>query len=366
VEGLTAAVFLLVAVAVAFLVQVLLRQVVLRLTARTATRLDEMLVEALRVPLGLAIGLLGLYLALIRLSPLQPHIETIRTFFIILGIALGVFVTARTINILLAWYGQEIATRTRTDIDVKLLPVARRVVFVVVYGAGLILILDRLGIEISPLIAGLGIGGLAVALALQPTLSNFFAGTYVLSDAVIRPGDYIELDSGQAGYVREIGWRTTKIETWQGNLVVMPNSKLAEAIVVDYDKPQPSMLFLVTCGVSYESDLEKVEQIALEAARKAVAEDPEAPKDFDPVLRFREFADFNINFILVLKAKDRLGQFSLGHRVIKELHRRFQEEGIEINYPARKLYFADKTPTFLVGQASTTELTPPDPGKPSG
>lgn len=84
------------------------------------------------------------------------------------------------------------------------------------------------------------------------------------------------------------------------------------------------------------------------------------------MLRFREFADFNINFILVLKAKDRLGQFSLGHRVIKELHRRFQEEGIEINYPARKLYFADKTPTFLVGQASTTELTPPDPGKPSG
>ena len=124
-------------------------------------------------------------------------------------------------------------------------------------------------------------------------------------------------------------------------MIILPNSKLAEAIVTDYEKPFKAMLFKVDCGVSYDSDLEAVEQVALLVAMEVMQKFPEGAKDFQPVVRFKHFGDSNIDFAVVLKSVDRPGQFLIKHEFIKALHKRFGEEGIEIQYPARKLYFAD-------------------------
>ena len=311
------------------------------LTRRTKTMLDDLIVKALLPPIYFAFIITGTWIALLRIPELNAYIENINKGMVVITIILIATVIDRLLKAFIAWYGREIASRTQTDIDDRLLPVLGRIGSVIVYAIALMLILDKLTLNISPLIAGLGVGGLAVAVALQPTLSNFLAGTYVVSDSVIRRGHYIMLDSGHEGLVEDIGWRTTKIRHWQGNLIVMPNSKLADAVVTDFEAAEPAKVFAVACGVSYDSDLDKVERVALEVANEIVRTCPEAAKDHVPVVRFKEFGESNIDFTVVLKSVDRVCLFPLKHQFIKALHRRFKQEGITIEYPVRKLVFSE-------------------------
>jgi len=342
---------------IAFASRFILTQLTVLIAHRTKTSLDDLIINALRTPLFLGFIVLGIWLAVVQVPELDKHQDIAHKVAVVLYIGIAAMAVARIIDALMSWYGSEIATRTHTDIDDKLLPVFKRVEKVIVYSIAFMIILDRLNVNISPLIAGLGIGGLAVALALQPTLVNFLAGTYVTTDAVIRKDHYIVLDSGQEGYVEEIGWRITKIRSWDGNLIVLPNSRLAEAIVTDFEVPSPPMLFRVECGVSYDSDLEKVEKVALEVAREVMQKFPEGAKDFEPVVRFKNFGDSNIDFAVVLKAVNRMAHFPLKSEFIKALHRRFNEEGIEIQYPARKIYFAEPQTA-----PSSPPISPPPAG----
>lgn len=341
IDGLSAIIVFVVTIAVAVAVRFLIYLAHTRLATRTRTQFDELILRKMAMPIVLAIIVAGAYIGIHQISALEPRMEEIVNYFIVGAIAVATFGIARLINAVLSWYAVEIAHRTKTDLDEKLIPVLSRVINIIVYAVGFMIILDRLGIAISPLIASLGIGGLAVALAVQPSLASFLAGTYVIADGVIKKGDYIELDSGHVGFVESIDWRTTKIRHWQGNLIILPNSKLADAIITDYEVPEPPMLFFVPCGVSYDTDLEKAERISLEVARQVIKNCPEAVQDFEPVFRWREFGDSNINFIVVLKGVNRVAQFIVRHHFIKELHKRFMQEGIEINYPARKLQFSN-------------------------
>ena len=217
------------------------------------------------------------------------------------------------------------------------------------------------GIAISPLLAGLGIGGLAIALAVQPTLSNYFAGTYLISEGELNEGDYIELEKGPAGFVVEVGWRSTKIRNRFNNLVIIPNSKMVESIVTNYFSPSPSMNVVVNCGVSYESDLARVEEIVLEIANDVIRDVEQAVTGSEPFFGFSAFGDSNIDFYVFLLATDRTGTFIIASEVIKRIHRRFREEGIEINYPVRKLVPSSTngaqhpTDTVAAGNAQPTD-----------
>ena len=329
-------------IAIAFLTPLILRFLRVKVAARTRTSLDERLLSRTVAPAVLGVLLGGFYLTLLQITALDAHRTVIRTYFVVAAIIVGALAVAQVTTAMLNWYGAEIAHRTKTDLDAKLVPIFRRLTNLVVYGIALILILDRLGVQISPLIAGLGIGGLAVALAIQPFLASFLAGTSVIADAIIKQGDYIELDSGQTGYVETIGWRTTKIRHWQGNIVVLPNSTLANAVVTNYEAPEPPMMFFVPCGVSYDTDLQKAEDAALEVARQVTRDCPEAVHDFEPLFRWRAFGDSNIDFVVILKGLNRVANFIVRSDFIKVLHKRFTEEGIEINYPARKLQFSNE------------------------
>jgi small-conductance mechanosensitive channel len=327
---------------VAFVLNALLQRVGGFVTRRTKTTLDDRLLQAIRPPLLLLLTVVGSYLALLQITlvdPYQPYIRSAVVILVVFCVASGV---NRALSAGLTWYGQEMAARTRTDVDEKLLPILRRVLFVVIWGIALMVIFDRLNLNISPLVTGLGITGLAVALALQPTLSNFFSGTYLLTDQAVRPGDFIQLDSGVMGTVREVGWRTTKIMTPENNLVIIPNNRLADAIVTNYFQPDRTVNVFVNCGVAYESDLDQVERVALEEATRVQKSHPGAVPDWTPLFRFREFGESNVNFIVVLRAIDRANSFLVVHEFIKALHRRFAREGITINYPARTLYLANR------------------------
>ena len=219
------------------------------------------------------------------------------------------------------------------------MPLFRRIAAGLVYGLGALVVLDQLNINISPLIAGLGLGGLAVALAIQPTLANLFAGTYVMTEGVIHTDDYIELENGVAGYVIDVGWRSTRIRTWSNNLVVIPNSRFAETIITNYQEPSPAVNVYLVCGVSYDADLEVVERVSYEVMQGVLDSEPQAVKEYGCYFGYENFGDSNVDFWLFVQARDRLGTFVVRSTLMRELHRRFAEEGIVINYPVRTLQF---------------------------
>ena len=346
ISGGILAIFLLVAFVSKYILNLFMKVFV----KKTKTILDDLVIQALTPPIFIFLVTVGLWIGFTRLPELAAYIDKINVGFMIVIYTIAAFTISRITNAFLTWYSFEIAPRTKSDFDDRLIPVLKRVADVIIFSIAFLLVLDKLHVNISPLLASLGIGGLAVALALQPTLSNFLSGTYVISDSIIRKGDYIQLDSGLEGTVEEIGWRITRIRTWQGNLVILPNSKLSDAVVTDFEKPDTSMLFGVDGGVSYSSDLDKVEQVITEVASDVMKTNPAGAKDFAPVVRFKNFGDSNINFSVVLKAESRGASFVLKHYFIKALHKRFQNEGIVIEFPVRKIYFDSSTTTRMFDQ----------------
>ena len=228
----TAGVIVLISLVVAFIFHKAIVPITLRFTNWTSTDLDERLVKSIRWPLTLGILSLGAYLA-VTISWDLTVTERDRADAIArgLGVVVGITAVVGLISSTIDWYLASLSNRANHVVDLRLFPLIRRVGSVIIYVIGALLVMDVMDINISPLIAGLGLGGLAVALAIQPTLANLFAGTYVMTEGVISTGDYIELEGGMAGYVVEVGWRSTRIRTWGNNLVVVPNARFAETII---------------------------------------------------------------------------------------------------------------------------------------
>ena len=208
-----------------------------------------------------------------------------------------------------------------------------------IYLIGIIVILQNLNVEITPMITALGIGGLAVALALEETLSNLFSGVQIIASQLVRPGDYVKLSDGYTGYVTDVKARNTTIRSFpDDNRIIIPNSVLSSSVVVNYSLPEKNLWVEIPVGVSYDSDLEAVELITLEVA-KEVAEKVEGGSiEQEPVLRYEEFGDSSINFTIRIFVTAFREQFLLKHEFIKALHKRFNSEGIDIPFPIRTVY----------------------------
>ncbi len=256
-------------------------------------------------------------------------------------VAVGAFVITRIGSLLLDWYASHVAASTSTQLDDQLIPSFKRMLPILVYALAILWGLAIFEIEISPLLATLGIGGIAIALAAQPTLSNYFAGTYVISEGEIEPGDFIEIEGGPSGFVEDISWRSTKLRSRFNNLIIIPNSMMSDNMITNYSRPALAMNVIVTGGVSYSSDLQQVEDIVMEVANKIVIESEHAVTETEPRAGFSTFGDSNIDFWVFLQATDRAGSFQLKSQLIKQIHERFNEAGIVINYPIRHLVVDD-------------------------
>ena len=362
-DPVTAVVIALIAVFVSFLFHKMLMPVGRRIARKTSTDLDNQIIQAFNWPVTIGLLLLGIYLALViplDLTEFQRALvdQIARALGTITGIALAVGLVSRVVD----WYLTNMADRTNF-IDDRFHPLLRRVAVAIVYALGFLIVLDVLNINISPLIAGLGLGGLAVALAIQPTLANLFAGTYVMTEGVISTGDYIELEGGIAGYVVEVSWRSTRIRTWGNNLVVIPNAKLADTIFTNYQEPTPAVNVYLTCGVSYDSDLAQVEVISREVMQDLLENDTNGVREYGGWFGFESFGDSNVTFWLFVQARDRLASFELQSALIRDVQQRFAEEGIVINYPVRTLQFPDwMTPEDVVRQGPGASVKRPSAG----
>jgi small-conductance mechanosensitive channel len=213
----------------------------------------------------------------------------------------------------------------------------RNVAWALVAALGLLVVLNGVGLSITPMLTALGVGGLAVALALQEPLANFFAGLFITLAGQIRVGDYVKLDSGQEGYVVDFSWRSTRLRMLANNLVLVPNAKLAQAIVVNHHLPSQDLAVLVEVGVDYASDLRQVERVVTEVGREVMADVAGGVPAFEPFIRYHTFADSSINFTVILRAREFVDQYLIKHEFVKRLHTRFNHEGIVIPFPIRTI-----------------------------
>jgi len=207
-----------------------------------------------------------------------------------------------------------------------------------VLALGILIILQTIGVQITPIVTTLGVGGIAVGLALQDTLANLFAGFYLIISKQVRTGDYVKLDAGHEGYVTDITWRNTTIKELSNNVVIVPNSKLSSAIFTNYHLPAKEITLTMNVGVSYNSDLEQVEKVTVEVAKDVMREIAPELIANEPYIRFHTFGDFSIDFTLYMRVNEYFDQRMGKHLFVKKLHKRYQEFGISIPFPIRDVY----------------------------
>jgi len=321
-----------IAVVLGYVAKYVIVRKVTQLSARTETDLDDLVIGAIRrhIPLWFVIG--GVIVAA-RLAPVTPEHEAFARH---LGAAVFVlslsFVAA---NLLTGLVERTTRKAGATFVSASLTRNVLRGTILIVGG---MMVLAQLGVQIQPLLTALGVGSLAVALALQPTLSNLFAGLHITLAKPLRIGDFIELENGVQGFVVDIGWRATKLREPFNNIVIVPNARLVEMVAKNYSLPESEQTVLVPMGVSYGADLALVERVTLEVASEVVARVPEAASSFTPVVRFNAFGDSSVNFVLVFRAKVFTDRGTVVHELIKALKARFDAEGIEIPFPQRVVH----------------------------
>jgi len=327
-----------------------LRFILVPLLAQAARRAtvpwDEAILVVVVTPL-MALGLLlGVRMALLQFSSVEPYVGDVIHWSRILTTLIAIWALLRLSNFIAR---QRIGHLIARDVQsrVQYVNALRKILAIVIVVVGGVTLVGQMGYKITPLLTGLGIGGLAIALALQDTLSNIFAGFYMMFDQPIRVGDYIQLKSGEEGFVQEIGWRNTRIRPWSNSEIVVPNGMLAQTIFTNHYLPVQELSVVIECGVSYYSHLEEVERVTKDVAQEVMGRVAGSAPQWEPLVHYHTFGDSNVEFRVILRVLQFEAQYALRSEFIKALHRRFAADGIEISFPMRKLEISQPPADFI-------------------
>jgi small-conductance mechanosensitive channel len=346
-------------VAVVILLFVIKRLILVRLKAKARSETSSMsnmyrvLVLSLNAPLNLLI--LVIFLSLVKsVFTIFQLEEKMLVQVLSIAIEAGLIITLfllleRFVTYSLRRYRDQSTLVKNTS---AIASGAVRAVFAVM---AVLIILSTMGISITPIVASLGITSLAVALALQPTLENFFSGIQLVMDKPIRIGDYIELDSGEQGFVEKIGWRSTWVRMLPNNIVIMPNSKLSNSKLINYYYPERELSVPVEVGVHYNSDLELVEKVCLSVAETVLNDHEYGVKSFKPFVLFHTFDNSSINLTVMLRTREYFNRFFIKSAFIKALKKRFDEEGIVIPFPITALNIDQERTDEILRHSSKTD-----------
>jgi len=304
---------------------------------KTETDIDDIIIKAFKTPSLYWCIAIGLYIG-VAVSDIQEKYIFYLSKTIHVIVILSITVAAANLS------GKIFSSFIqRSNLPIPATGLVYGILKGVIFVLGFLITLSVLGISITPFITALGVGGLAVALALQDTLANLFAGIHILIEKTIRVGDFIRLETGHEGYVDDITWRTTRVRMLPNNMVIIPNSKLAQSIVTNYYLPEKRMSLLISINVSYSSDPEKVEKILVEEAKKAVGEVPGLLGDPEPFVRFIPgFGESSLDFTLICQVKEFVDQYPVQHELRKRIFKRFKKEGIEIPFPQRTVHLKEE------------------------
>lgn len=305
-------------------------------SSKTSTKIDNIVISSVSTPslywciaISLAIG--------IAMSDIAPRY--VRYINLTIDVLIVLSVTIAAANLAGKLFTNYVQA---TNLPIPPTGLMHGVIKATIIVIGCLLILNMLGISITPLITALGVGGLAVALALQDTLANLFAGIHILLEQSVRIGDFVKLESGQEGYIEDITWRTTRVRMLPNNMVIIPNSKLAKSIVTNYYLPEKRLSLLIPVSVSYSSDPATVEQVLIDEAKRSVGKIPGLLGDPEPFVRFIPgFGESSLDFTLICQIEEFVDQYLAQHELRKCIFARFRTEGIEIPFPQRTVHISE-------------------------
>lgn len=309
---------------------------------QTESKIDDILVAAAGKPLIITVIVVTIYFAVVA-SGLIPTAYSyildskyLTAFYIIIGAWVASSFSYNFIHL----YGRWMAARTESEIDDKIIGALEIGVKYIIWFIAFLLLLNILEIDITPLLAGAGIAGVAVALAAQDLLSNFFGGALIVMDKPFKVGDRIKIDT-YLGDVISVGPRSTRIQTLDYQLLTIPNSKIANSVIINYALPEVRLKIKIPVSVAYGSDVKRVKEILLEIANEAVERSAYVLRYPPPSVYFLEFADSSLNFTLIVWAKAFNMAWDVQDFINTRIDERFREEGIEIPFPQMDVHLRD-------------------------
>lgn len=346
-EMMSSIIILLIGALILNILYEIIKRVFLKVVSKTKSSLDDELVKISDLPVRIFLVLLCLYLSIVLVfnaSTIFIVGLSLLDVFVILFIINVAFGLDRLTSTAILWYSREVAPNTNSTLDNNILPLVNSVFSILIYGIALMIILSRLNIDISPLVAGLGVGGIAAAFALQTTLTNFISGIYLLIDKPIKPGNFIKVNDYQ-GYVEEVGWRSTRIKTWDNNLVIIPNSKMSDSIITNYNFPSDPAMLVYSVAVDYDSDVDDVYDALKMISDKVLKMDDNVLQSNSlPVIRFSKMNESALLFKIIYQAKGYTRRFSIEENFNREIFKEFKKRGIVIPFNQTTISFKGDVP----------------------
>lgn len=331
------------------------------LEERTKSTLDEDIVRSLRRPVVLWCTLAGFYCALLLLD-LAP--EVTQLFVDVLSAVMIISITIWFAELLVRLMVAIVPSKPGRASPVT--GVVQNVVRTFVMLVGLVLLLGNFGISVAPMLTTLGIGGLAVALGLQETLANVFAGMQLTIGRNIRVGDVLRLEEGKEAVLEDVGWRVVRMrQLWTNATVIVPNARLAQDVITNLDQPTSEIGVLVDFGVHYRSNLEQVEAITCEVATDVMQNVPGGVTNHEPFMRYEKFGPSAIEFTVHMRATGYRESLLVRHEFIKRLAMRYAAEGIIIPFPVQAINLDQENVAAVLTSMGTGRSSPLS-SRPSG
>ena len=300
----------------------------------TETNWDDIIIAAIGTPVQIAIVVVAIYFAISHFGILPSSLQWILdpryvTAFYVL---IGAWIISSFLHDIIVIYGHELAEQSEGDWDDRLVELLELIVKYVVWFAALMAVLSIFEVNITPFLAGAGIAGLAVALAAQDIISNFFGGAIITVDKPFRIGDRIKVDQ-YYGDVVSIGPRSTRIKTLDYQIVTIPNNKITTNIIINYAEPDQKIRIIIPVSVAYGSDPKKVKEILLDIAQNTIKTTEYLLEEPAPNAFFSEFQDTSLKFILYVWARKYNLPDEVKDTINTQIAERFAAEGIEIPFP---------------------------------
>lgn len=306
----------------------------IKVSSKTKTDLDDKIIAKLSTPLSALSILFALAFAVKEIALSEESLFLVHNVIFSASVVVFAYIIYAVVNLIAIRFLRKVASKTKSNVDESLLSLLNSIMNVALVVIALLYILEMWGIEITPLLAGLGIAGLAVALALQPVLSNIFSGASMVLDSSIRVGDLVYLDQNTKGKILKVGLRSTRILTFDNELIIIPNSKLAESVIQNVALPSPISRAVVPFNVSYGSDIDKVKKIVLKEIKsiKNVLEEPE------PMVRFVEMGDSSLNFKAYFYVNNFDNRFPSIDEANTKIYNALNRNGINIPFPQMDIH----------------------------
>ncbi|MFN5335242.1 MAG: mechanosensitive ion channel family protein [Bacteroidota bacterium] len=301
--------------------------VLIRIAGKTKQNADNLILNSFKKWIIVLIVALGAYIGINRIPLTPKYHDWIDKSFVIFYIICATLMLSEIVLGMLRFKTSE------TDSTLPSSSIISKIAKAIIYGLGLVLILQSMGISVAPILTAMGVGGLAVALALQDTLSNLFAGLQILAAGKVNQNDFIRLDNGQEGFVQDISWRNTTIKNAANQIIIVPNAKLSNMIATNILLEKKAFTVSIDISVDKQSDLKKVEGIAKEVVLQTLGEVKGGIMAEEPAVRFVRFGNNSIYLKASLQVEEHIQQAEATHIFIMKIHERFMKEGIQLATP---------------------------------